>query len=432
MIQIQLERIIMDDSKLNHFSDTPWSDYTSSDYTNAQWHRACLIHQHVGLPISKGQCKLPIRVPDGAVNVNGVFAAAAALDGARGGVKASADEKANAAKTLIGIYKVLNHEPPPALITLTGARTITHHGVMGMKWGVTQASPGASKSEKKVVKADTKWAKKTLVPRNSIKVYNTAADAMNNTHIQRINNKPEYKGKDLVKPSALRDKYYKEYEKTFSAEIEKAGTSLGTSASGNYKVESWLEKGQMLPDLRIISTNVKHADTYSITITLVRDTTGHIISISIPETETVMAQGETVDEVLAHYGVQGMHWGVRKNTESTPVTMKERKAGKRLKPKGGKGHPATADATRHAIARQTARKSSTDALSDQELKALVNRMNMEQQYNRMRPDPGGMGKRFVGKLLGSVGSQQATNTANTIAAEKIKKSLIKHAIIAAV
>lgn len=137
--------------------------------------------------------------------------------------------------------------------------------------------------------------------------------------------------------------------------------------------------------------------------------------------------GETLDDMIMHYGVLGMHWGVRKSTESTPVTMKTRRPGKALKTTGGTGHPATADATRHAVAKRTARKSSTDSLSDKELKDLVNRMNMEQQYNRMRSDPGGIGKRFVGKLLGSVGPQQAQKFANSqvdsaFAASKAKKA----------
>jgi hypothetical protein len=140
------------------------------------------------------------------------------------------------------------------------------------------------------------------------------------------------------------------------------------------------------------------------------------------------ASGETLDEMIMHYGVLGMHWGVRKSTESTPVTLKDRNPGKKLKTTGGTGHPATVDATRHAVAKQTARKSSTDSLSDKELKDLVNRMNMEQQYNRMRTDPGGIGKRFVGKLLGSIGPQQAQKYANAqvdsaFAASKAKKAL---------
>lgn len=142
-----------------------------------------------------------------------------------------------------------------------------------------------------------------------------------------------------------------------------------------------------------------------------------------------------VDDIIAHYGVLGMHWGVRKreNASSGPtdVTLKTRKPGKKLKTAGGQYHPATADATRHAVAKQTAKKSSTDSLSDKELKDLVNRMNMEQQYNRMRTDPGGVGARFAAKLIGSVGNQQSSKYANDKVSSAIEASAAKKALRAA-
>jgi hypothetical protein len=68
---------------LKHVSEKPWSDYTKADYSIEQWHAACLIHLHQGPPTSKDQCKVPVRTPNGALNRNGVHAAAAALAGPR-------------------------------------------------------------------------------------------------------------------------------------------------------------------------------------------------------------------------------------------------------------------------------------------------------------------------------------------------------------
>lgn len=101
--------------ELLHISEKPWSDYTKADYTIEQWHAACLIHQHQGPPTSKSQCKLPVKTPGGALNRNGVHAAAAALAGARGGVQASSEEKAKAASALRGYYKQLGETPPDSL-----------------------------------------------------------------------------------------------------------------------------------------------------------------------------------------------------------------------------------------------------------------------------------------------------------------------------
>lgn len=117
-------------------SEKPWSDYTAADYSIEQWHAACLIHQHEGAPTSKGQCKLPVKTPNGTLSRAGVHAAAAALAGARGGVNASSSEKAAAAKALVRYYGQLNEEPPPSLQHGSVEKFLSHFGIKGMKWGV--------------------------------------------------------------------------------------------------------------------------------------------------------------------------------------------------------------------------------------------------------------------------------------------------------
>lgn len=152
---------------LMHVSEKPWSEYSKSDYTPEQWHRACLIHLHDGAPTSKDQCKLPVRTPNGAVSRPGVHAAAAALAGARGGVDASDEQKASAARALVRYYNSFNETPPESLVEhselvyvdvktddVTDSETdqtdesqeddkgfdinafLEHYGVKGMKWGV--------------------------------------------------------------------------------------------------------------------------------------------------------------------------------------------------------------------------------------------------------------------------------------------------------
>jgi hypothetical protein len=132
---------------IEHLSTRPWSDYTSADYTIQQWHNACLIHQHTGVPTSKNQCKLPVKTPNGALNKNGVMAAAAALAGARGGVHASPSEKSSAAKSLIRYYHEINAQPPPSLMQHSSVQEfIEHHGVKGMRWGVRTRGGGSRPS----------------------------------------------------------------------------------------------------------------------------------------------------------------------------------------------------------------------------------------------------------------------------------------------
>lgn len=126
---------------ISHLSEIPWGSYTKADYSIEQWHNACLIHQHDGPPTSKEQCKLPVKTPNGATNRNGVYAAAAALAGARGGVNASSDEKSSAAKALVRMYKMMDAEPPPSLMTHSNdEESLEHYGTKGMRWGVRKSS----------------------------------------------------------------------------------------------------------------------------------------------------------------------------------------------------------------------------------------------------------------------------------------------------
>ncbi len=105
-------------------SNKPWSNFSESDYDKEQWWDACLIHL---VPkseyTSKEQCKLPVKEPDGTYNRNGIYAAAAALAGARGGVKAPMEDKRKAAKKLVSLYRnVLDEEPPESIKRLAGVK----------------------------------------------------------------------------------------------------------------------------------------------------------------------------------------------------------------------------------------------------------------------------------------------------------------------
>lgn len=94
-----------------------------------------------------------------------------------------------------------------------------------------------------------------------------------------------------------------------------------------------------------------------------------------------------VTQILEHHGIKGQKWGVRRKnpTPSGPsdVTTMSR-PGKRVKVSGGQRHNASEDAIATARAKQIAKKSSSDALSTRELKALVERMNLEQQFSRLQ------------------------------------------------
>lgn len=108
------------DAETKSVSDKPWSDFSAADYTLEQYRKAALIHPAEPSE-DKGDYKLPVLEPDGALNRNGVHAAASALAGGRGGVDAPAEVKEQAAKRLVGLYRnQLKEDPPDSLLTLAG------------------------------------------------------------------------------------------------------------------------------------------------------------------------------------------------------------------------------------------------------------------------------------------------------------------------
>lgn len=108
----------------------------------------------------------------------------------------------------------------------------------------------------------------------------------------------------------------------------------------------------------------------------------------------------TDPNTMSHYGVKGMRWGYRGTKDSSPVGVSLTQVpGKRVKATGGQNAPASDDAKRAATLKQTAKKSSTDSLSNKELQDLVQRMNLEQQYARLSAPQKSNGRKLAERIL---------------------------------
>ena len=119
----------------------------------------------------------------------------------------------------------------------------------------------------------------------------------------------------------------------------------------------------------------------------------------------------TFDEFLAHYGIKGMHWGVRRSQRE-------------LHPGGSEDH----NNARAAGAK--VKKSGVKSLSNKELQDYITRMNLEAQYQRLAPPSKGAivlrsGGKFVGEILVGVGKSQATKFANDQASKLVAQALKK-------
>jgi hypothetical protein len=107
---------------------------------------------------------------------------------------------------------------------------------------------------------------------------------------------------------------------------------------------------------------------------------------------------------LEHYGVKGMKWGVRRKR-----TDRE---------------PASSDATRATELSVRARVSGSRALSNTELRTAIERMNLERQYEQVRPRTKSENvRRWVANTLLGIGKDQANQLARNYAAEQVKEAL---------
>lgn len=254
-------------------------------------------------------------------------------------------------------------------------KALAHHGVKGMKWGERHDNghAGQQAKTKKIAKLDKKFERNASTVGTMIKVHNKAADMTNKNDVDRINNKPEYKGQDFLKPSKLRDKYYAEHQKAYTDNLEKVASSFGTNASGTKKYTIALQNDG---NWSVTTTDVKHAaDTSAMNVKVTYDKNGYIQALEVVD---------PASDVVVHYGVKGMHWGQRKERGPVAATMKTTKPGKLVKAQGGKRIAPSEDAVRAVKLHQTAKKSTTDALSNDELQSLVRRMQLEQQFAQLQ------------------------------------------------
>lgn len=99
------------------FTEKPWDGSAARWPDAASYAASCLINTNTGPKANwtKGNCKLPVKEPDGTVNVNALHAAASVLAGGQGGVAAASTDKKSAAKQLKTLYGRLGEPLPPSI-----------------------------------------------------------------------------------------------------------------------------------------------------------------------------------------------------------------------------------------------------------------------------------------------------------------------------
>lgn len=99
------------------------------------------------------------------------------------------------------------------------------------------------------------------------------------------------------------------------------------------------------------------------------------------------------DSYLAHYGVKGMKWGVRRSRGSSSSGKKNRRALIQI------------NVTKKE--KKQKRSNGIKELSDQELLAKVNRLNLEKRYRDLSAPQKSAGKAFVSDVITNSGKEVA-------------------------
>ena len=315
------------------------------------------------------------------------------------------------------------------------AKTLAHFGVKGMKWGVRKdrGHEGERVKTKKLKKLDKKYEREFSGVNGFIKVNNTFASHIN-PMIDVLNAKPEYAGKDISNDKELHTKYWNEVEGLVTKAAEQTTASFGTNASGTKQMkvtrDGFGENANW--QAQIVDVKVEHAatripldedglDGLSFTITPVVNKLGQLVSFKF--SQNGIKHEDSIEAIIAHYGVKGMKWGVRKDRGAQEVTVYTR-PGKKVTARGGKRHGPAPEAMQRAATTQKSKHSTTDSLTNKELKEAIDRMNLERQYNKLTGENMSLGQKFVRFLLREGGDLAASKVNSVVAGaveDKIKQ-----------
>jgi len=116
-----------------------------------------------------------------------------------------------------------------------------------------------------------------------------------------------------------------------------------------------------------------------------------------------------VDDVLEHFGVLGMHWGKRGS----------KKIGGKIH-STIKKHTAKENPSEDHTKKVTLKKKKLHQMSNEELRTLNTRMQLERQYKDLNKHDVSAGRAFVTKTLTDIGSDIIKTTMATAIKKAIK------------
>lgn len=302
---------------------------------------------------------------------------------------------------------------------------LAHHGVKGMKWGVRKDRKGKIRPRASMDRRDRKDSKWANNAQTSVydRVYKKAARKIRGS-VRILNRNPKFKGVDFRKDSPLRREYYKEYEKLLVEQLNAASDLKGLSPNKRLRLEfSYDINKDMRPVATVVRADTRSgrrqarsqaretrrlnhsamdtdenmtADEPAFKIRSTFDEQGHVSDFEILPLDDVEHSSASVDEFLAHYGVVGMKWGIRKDRSGkarpTKQVLAEKKrrrqeasqarADARKEKRLGRGTSKTLKRSRSQNGNDRAFLNLSE-MSNDEINAIVKRLELEQRLSSL-------------------------------------------------
>ena len=135
------------------------------------------------------------------------------------------------------------------------------------------------------------------------------------------------------------------------------------------------------------------------------------------------------DDYLAHYGVLGMKWGVRRTAAQLGNHVRTKRTQAKRKQSLAKAR-ATREKNRKAAAKRQMLLDkgllSPKKMTDAELKAKIDRLNLEKEFKKsMTEARGDGGKKYVTDILKKIGENTMTNLGTQAATHIVGNAINK-------
>lgn len=285
---------------------------------------------------------------------------------------------------------------------------LAHFGIKGMRWGVRKNPE--QRAANKVRKLDEKFEKVANKADTHVKLWTHSVVTMKKSgDLKKINEKPEYQAAKWrlrvgLAGRQLQKKYEDEVASKLMEHLKKNANEI-VNRSGTRQLDIQVAQRVDIQrsskdKWRIVTRDIQHATGSSLVITLVRDEVGRIIDL-IPE-ETEMAQSDAVDDFLMHFGIKGMKWGVRKN----------------------KPHPVSADARQKQSIKDKVKQTKIASVSNSDLQAAIRRMQLEQDFKRLKTNEQSAVTRWLSSTLLEMGKREVQVQAGKALAKGLAKAAV--------